>query len=302
MKKIFFFTLSALFVLAYSCNEKATSKDAQTIIKGKVTILVDETILPIIEDQVQVFESQYNAKITLLPKSEAEIVQALMAQKNNLAILTRTLTKKEEAVFSNKKIIPKITDVAFDGIAFITNKLSKDTIVDLEKIKSFIQGKQTSGINGLVFDNPNSSTVRYIKEMSNVTTLPKEKIFSFATNNEVITFVSKNSGMIGVVGVNWLSQPMPDMQKVVDEIQVMYVKTAKNSLKPTQDNLGSGEYPVFRKIKMLNYQGFSGLGMGFASFIAGETGQRIVLKSGLIPIRYPSRNLKIRSTVEKKDK
>lgn len=301
MKKIFFFTLSALFVLAYSCNEKAASKDDQTILKGKVTILVDETILPIIEDQVQVFESQYNAKITLLPKSETEIVQALMAQKNNLAIVTRNLTKSEESVFTSKKITPKITDMAFDGIAFITNKTSIDTIIDLEKIKSFIQGKETIGIKGLVFDNPNSSTVRIIKEISKVTSLPKENIFSFATNNEVITFVAKNPGMIGVVGVNWLSQPMPEMQKVVDDIQVMYVKTATNSVKPTQENLGSGDYPVFRKIKMLNYQGFSGLGMGFASFIAGETGQRIVLKSGLIPIRYPSRNLNIRSTIEKKN-
>jgi phosphate transport system substrate-binding protein len=32
------------------------------------------------------------------------------------------------------------------------------------------------------------------------------------------------------------------------------------------------------------------LGMGFASFVAGDIGQRIILKSGLLPIRTPAEN------------
>jgi phosphate transport system substrate-binding protein len=36
--------------------------------------------------------------------------------------------------------------------------------------------------------------------------------------------------------------------------------------------------------------------MGFASFVAGDIGQRIILKSGLLPIRIPTRNI----TIEKK--
>ena len=52
---------------------------------------------------------------------------------------------------------------------------------------------------------------------------------------------------------------------------------------------------------MLNYQGYSGLGMGFASFVAGETGQRIVLKAGLVPVRMPGRNLVIRKEIEKEN-
>jgi phosphate transport system substrate-binding protein len=51
---------------------------------------------------------------------------------------------------------------------------------------------------------------------------------------------------------------------------------------------------------LLNYQGYQGLGMGFASFIGGEIGQRIILKSGLVPVRIPGRNIKIRKEIEKK--
>ena len=152
----------------------------------------------------------------------------------------------------------------------------------------------------MVFDNANSSTVRYIKKLAKINVLPKEKIFSYKTNNEVIQFVAKNEGMIGVVGVNWLSQPSPAMQETVNEVQVLSVKSLKTEtfVKPSQDNIASGLYPLTREIKMLNYQPFAGLGMGFASFVAGEIGQRIILKSGLVPVKIPNRNIKIRKEIK----
>ena len=53
------------------------------------------------------------------------------------------------------------------------------------------------------------------------------------------------------------------------------------------------EYPFIRKIYLLNYQGRTGLGMGFASFVKSEVGQRITLKSGLAPIKIPTREIRI---------
>jgi phosphate transport system substrate-binding protein len=49
---------------------------------------------------------------------------------------------------------------------------------------------------------------------------------------------------------------------------------------------------------LLNFQGAKGLGMGFASYIAGENGQRILLKSGLSPIKFPSREINIKGSIE----
>jgi len=305
MRKINLLSVIACFFIVFlSCDKKATSRDKETILKGKVTILVDETLLPVIEDQAAVFESQYNAEITLISKSESEIVQLLSQDKQRLAILSRELTENEAEIFKTEKIKAKITPLGIDANAFVSNKHNKDTLIDLQKVITFVQGKNQSDFKGLVFDNPNSSTVRYIKELAKVNNLPQEKIFSFQTNNEVIEFVSKNEGMIGVVGVNWLSQPSPKMKPIVDNIKVLSVKSSKdkNYVKPTQDIVASGVYPLTREIKMLNYQGKTGLGMGFASFVAGEIGQRIILKSGLVPVRMPSRNIVIRKEIEKNKK
>ena len=118
----------------------------------------------------------------------------------------------------------------------------------------------------------------------------------------MIQFVAKNEGMIGVVGVNWLFQPSPEMETIVDKVKVLSVKSlvSEKYVIPSQENIAGGLYPLTRDIKMLNYQPFSGLGMGFASFVAGDIGQRIILKSGLVPVKIPSRNIKIRKEINKK--
>ena len=296
MKNLTLLVITIFFII--SCDRKANSKDQETIIKGKVSILVDETLLPIIESQVEVFQSQYNATITLIPKSETEIALLLSEDKNRLAIMSRELTTSEAAIFTNLKIKPKITTFGTDAIAFISSKKNTDSIINLEKFISFIQGKNQESFSGFVFDNANSSTVRYIKNLAKVNQLPKEKIYSLNTNNEVIEYVSKNPNSIGIVGVNWLSDPISENINMVNLVQVLAVQSKNNSLsKPSQDNIASGSYPLTREIKMLNYQGSSGLGMGFASFVGGDIGQRIILKSGLVPIRIPGRNIKIRSKI-----
>lgn len=301
MKKSF----SILFLISFSfliitCNKKENSKPKkETILEGATTLLVDETLKPIVEDQVQVFESLYKAKISIEAKSEAELIQALVKDSSRIAILARTLTAAELKVFENKKITPKITPFAKDAIALIANKNNKDTLIALQEVVLFIQGAKQSKIKGLVFDNPNSSTARLFKELAGIKNLPLNGVFSFKTNTEVLKYVSENDGMIGIVGVNYLSQPSEDSKQYLEKINVLEVKSNKGTAyySPTQNNIAEGNYPLARDLFIINCQGFSGLGMGFSSFIAGDIGQRIILKSGLVPIRFPSRKLLIRNKI-----
>ena len=294
--------VSILFVM---CNQKVqTNKNKESILKGSATIFVDETLTPIIEDQVAVFESNYDAKINIVSESESEAVNSLFKEKSGIAILTRNLTLNENKIFEQKKITPKITKFATDAIAFISNKSNKDTLIELKSIIDFMQGKPNSTIKGLVFDNPNSSTVRYMNELAGIKAIPEKGVYSYKTNQEVIKFVAQNNGMIGVVGVNWLSQPMPDMQEYVDKVNVLSVKsiTGVNFYTPSQNNIAEGKYPLARDLYIINGQGYSGLGMGFASFVAGDIGQRIILKSGLLPARIPGRKINVRNEIKNEKK
>ena len=295
------FSLVAFVFLFAMCNQKSKNEsDKETILKGSIVITVDETVKPIVDDQVAVFEgTYYDAKITVNPKSEAEVINDLLNQKTEVVVTTRNLTKEELQRFEKSKIKPRVTPFATDAIALISNKNNNDTLIALKSVLDLMQGKPDGKIKGLVFDNPNSSTVRYMKELAKVKDIPATGVFSFKTNDEVIKFVSENEGMIGVVGVNWLSQPSPNMIKTIEKTHILSVKGLNDDkyYDPSQTDIALKKYPLARDLYIINCQGYSGLGMGFGSFIAGDIGQRIVLKSGLMPVRTPGRKLKIRNKI-----
>lgn len=295
------FKLSVAFcflLVLFSCNKSANANQ-ETILKGNATLLVDATLMPVMEDQVQIFESRYEATIKMNVQSETEVIQSLVKDTSSIAVLSRKLNVDEMKIFANRKIIPKITPFAIDAVALITNKNSNDTLVDIRDVIDFMNGKSSPKIKGLVFDNPNSSTVRYMNTLAGLTSIPQKGVFSFGTNNEVIKFVSQNEGMIGVVGLNWLTQPRPEMQQYVDKVALLSVKgaTQNDFYAPDQNNIAEGKYALTRELYIVNCQGFSGLGMGFASFVAGDIGQRIILKSGLLPYKVPPRKLSIRNQI-----
>jgi phosphate transport system substrate-binding protein len=126
-------------------------------------------------------------------------------------------------------------------------------------------------------------------------------VYSLKTNEEVIKYVHDTPGAVGIVGVNWLSQPTPSLAGIVSDITVLAVdnvktdKGEKKYYKPSQSNIATGSYPLIRKLYVLNYSGKDGLGMGFATYIGAFEGQRIILKSGLLPVEIPTREIEVRN-------
>jgi phosphate transport system substrate-binding protein len=59
--------------------------------------------------------------------------------------------------------------------------------------------------------------------------------------------------------------------------------------KPFQGYIADGSYPLIRDVFVICRESTAGLGSGFASFVAGDVGQRIILKSGLVPATMPLR-------------
>ena len=293
MQKLF---LSSALLILFSIGCKKANDNAETIIKGSTTIVVDESILPIVEDEVAVFENKYNAKITLVPQSEAECINSLTSGKVSIAILTRKLSEIEAKVFRQKKIQPRETAFATDGIALIRNKNTTDSLLALSSVIDFLKQKPST-IKGLVFDNPNSSTVTYFKNLAQLNAMPTKNVFSFNTNNQVIKYVAENDGMVGIIGLNWLMQPTAEVESLIGKITILKIKdnSKQNYYYPTQDNIAGQDYPLARDLYIVNCQGGEGLGMGFASFLAGQIGQRIVLKSGLVPKIMPGRNVRVQN-------
>ena len=75
------------------------------------------------------------------------------------------------------------------------------------------------------------------------------------------------------------------------------IDTAATSrfFKPYQGYIADGTYPFKRTIYYISREAGTRLGTGFAAYLAGDIGQRIILKSGLVPATVPVRLVNISS-------
>lgn len=292
MANYFPFLLVLLFSVA-SCNQNNSKKEHITY--GESKLLADESLYPIVDDEYEIFSNNYdraNIKITYLP--EQDVITQLLDDSAGVVILPRLLTNKEAESFKKKKIVIRNTKFAIDGIALVTGKSNPDSLITIEELKQVFEGKAQKN-RTFVFDNPKSSTVAYLMQITGVKEFPAN-VYALNTNKEVIKYVNKNPNSVGIVSVAWMKRPTPDISAAVSNLKFVAVKSGKGTYeKPTQSNLKINNYPLVRDLYLINCEGKVGLGTGFAAFISSEIGQRIILKSGLAPDSLPSRQIKFRN-------
>ncbi|ETZ24400.1 substrate-binding domain-containing protein [Pedobacter sp. V48] len=292
-----------IFLVLLSCkNKKQAEVVEQTRTSGSVKILVDESFSSIIADQIMVFKSDYkHAEFAITAGNENKIVPAFLNDSIRVIILSRMLTPQEDKIYRNRSIVPKTSRFAIDGISLLTQKDDLDSNITVEEVIAILKGTSTSG-KQLVFDNAYSSTLRYFKELAQITELPKKGVYTLKNNNDVIKYVAENKNFIGVVGVNWLIANNSDMTSYIAKVKTMGVKNIKGKkgddayYRPDQANLISGIYPVLRNVYIINCEGRDGLGTGFANWLLSPRGQLIVLKSGLGPHKMMSRDFNLKNT------
>ncbi|MEO6039940.1 MAG: substrate-binding domain-containing protein [Saprospiraceae bacterium] len=290
-----------------ACQKKdKNGKVLDTPTTGTLRIMVDEGYRPIVETSIDVFDSIYRqAHIISTYTSEGQAVAALLRDSVQFIVITRKLTTEELQRFKNRGFEPKVTPIAHDAVAFILHPSNPDTVLTLDQLHNLIGGKTQKwdqlnpksklGEVVLVFDNPLSGIVRYAKDsIAGGAELPANAS-ALKTNAEVIDYVANHPNAIGIIGANWISDTDDKgVQKFRREIRIVDVaKTVgKPGFGPYQAYLATGDYPFKRTVYAVNSQARQGLGLGFASYLAGSDGQRIVLKDGLLPAQIPPRLVK----------
>jgi len=293
MRKISILFSLVIALVIVSCDKESKKKDEvkETYSTGKVSVLVEESVVPIFEDITTVFKSVYDqAEIEIIPASENQILKMIYEDSTRLVVLPKKLSQQELNYFEGK-VVPHETAFAKDAIIFIANKKHNDSLIKYQDVISLIKNNEKTD-RKFVFDNINSSLVRQFRSDAGIDEM-SQNVYFLPTTEEVIAFVAKDKNAIGVVGVNWLVQPDDKIDVLKAEIKTLSVfnESTKKYYKASQSNIADGTYPLVRTIYLLDLQGKIGLGRGLASFAASDKGQRIVLKSGLLPITLPYREV-----------
>ena len=305
--------LFLLLILISACNRhKNAITRTDTSTSGEAMIVSDECFAPIIEEEIAVFTGlNIEAFITPVYTSEIGAFKLFMEDSIRTLIATRELTLAEKEHIKSMKLTLRSQKIAIDGIALIIHPDNKDSLISLSTIQKIILGEykdwndfaQTKSATPrpltVIFDNPNSSTVRFIRDSICKGQAMSNELVAADSNRAVIDYIASHPDAIGIIGVNWISNIKDTNQlDFINTIQTMAVSredipTYGNSYKPYPAYFANGDYPLTRDVYIHLTDVRGGLPAGFVAFIAGDSGQRIILKAGLVPATRPTRLINI---------
>lgn len=311
MPNLIAFKFFGIFLFLFvSCNQTVNT-NTETATNGSIIVAADETYKPILDSELMVFKEIYpdaHVKIIYLPY--ASLFNAL--KQDSIRVIFSGYALDTAQLTEIKKLIqyyPKKAVLGYDAVAFITHPDNGNVSITEGDIISLLTGKKQdwkditsnkSGKISIVFDNQNSSTTKYLLDSMLHYQPLAPNCFAVNTNEEVIQYVAEHPSSIGVIGVNWISNindsAVQNFRKEITPIRIKRNEFTKG-IAPYQAYIADKTYAYCRDMTALIKEAGPGLGHGFVNFVGGEKGQRIILKSGLVPATMPLRNIRVRETI-----
>ncbi|KAA5533726.1 hypothetical protein F0919_14435 [Taibaiella lutea] len=279
-----------------SCDSPKGEKElpVETTTKGNIKVSVDESLMPVIAQQLTVFDSSYpEGHIHPVYTSEQQCFADLFKDSARLIVVTRDFTKAEKDAFEKNDIRIRSLSIAKDAIAVIVHPGSVDSFMTIGQLKQILLGKFARQYT-VVFENEKSSTVRYMLD----SLIPGQKLskqtFAINNNDSLIDYVSKNEHAIGFIGVTHVYDPESTVPEgsFKKQIQVVSLKdendtTVNDFYQPYQAWIALKQYPLSRTMYFITRDTYNGLGSGLANFLTSQQGQLIFNKARLVPLRVP---------------
>lgn len=312
MKLIKYISVLLLLFFVSSCN-RGSKVPTTTSTSGTITLMCDKSFENIMQQEIDVFEFQYpKAHILARYLPQNDVIDSLMEMKTRAIVAARDLTPQEKEFLRKNKRMVRSKMIAVDALALIVNPENTIEMISRKEIGDILTGKLTNwnevepnkmGEIKIVFDDEKSSTVQYMRDsLMNGQPFGKN-IYAQNSIEGVFEAVKKNKNAIGVIGVSWITSDMrnTDMstEQMVAELNddkgvnvaefdssVKVLKVMGNTreaYKPYQQYIYDGRYPLFRQMYMIIASAGGTLEHGFFSFVTSFNGQKLIMKTGVMP-------------------
>lgn len=291
-------------------------KKANTSTSGTMTMVCDNTFENIMNQEVDVFEYQYpDAHVLVRYASQSEAIDSLMSLNTKTIVIARDLTKDEMKYLKSKRSFVRSSKIAVDAVAFIVNPANDGNKLMLKELSQILSGETTEwnevmpsklGKIRVVLDNKGSSLAAYLRDSLLNGGKFAENVYDAGSIPGVFEAVEKDKNAIGVLGVSWITSDMDSADMAPDQLAksvlsdepvqgatlsrrvkvlTICLNNEVTAYRPYQENIFNGTYPLFRQIYMITTAHSGTTGGGFYSFVTGDIGQKIIMKTGIMPAR-----------------
>ena len=251
-----------------------------------------DTVLPVSQEAAETYMHQHpGARVTVTGGGSGVGISALLDGTTDIAMASRSIkfSEKMKLKKSGKQLREAV--VAYDALAVVVNpenpvsNLTRQQLEDIfrgkitnwNQVRDHVTGKRGEDLKIIVYSRETSSgTYEFFK-----TSVLHEKnymagVLSMPATGAVIQSVSQTRGAIGYVGMTYIN-------KRVKAIKVSY--NGKNFVYPSMATGRNHTYPIIRELYYY-YTADKGKAVKpFINYLLSDAGQKIVMKSGYVPVR-----------------
>lgn len=237
------------------------------------------TVGPIADAFAEYFEKTRDVKITVNKTGSGDGAAALIADRCDIANMSRPMKMKEFEKAVANGVMPVAHVVAMDGVCVAVHPKNPIKALTTEKIKAIYQGKIT---NWKELGGPDMKIVPISRDTNSGT---------YETFHKLV--MNKDAMAEGIAHVN----SQPHMQKRIQDTQAAIgyvglgflegVKALKvNGIEPTRQTVATGVYPIARPLFMWTngYPTLGSLVHQMVTFHLTVRGQDIIEAKGYVPV------------------
>jgi len=268
---------------------------------GEVVIACDQDFQYVMEQQREVFEAAYpGATIRFKYMSDGAVMEALYRHEFQEAIIGRKLLPNEyEKLTQVDSVRPREHLMAKDALVFIVGKQSSIKQLNFESLFS-LEGNNAGKSNySFVFDSKQTGLIKSFQAFKNMNS--GLKVFALDSLEAVINYVNTHDDAVGCLPFAKVSDDYnPAMQQILKNVNVLAVEKKDSTgrtivNRASQAEIAINEYPFIRPLNYIICNPMERVGTGFVNFLFKNQGEKIFLKSGLIPMTMPERDFIINS-------
>lgn len=250
-----------------------------------------DTVLPVSQEAAEMYMSLHpDSRVTVTGGGSGVGISALMDGTTDIAMSSRSIKFNERVKLKNSGKQLREAVVAYDALAVIVHPSNLVTHLTRQQLEAIFRGKVTNwnqvkdpytGKRG-----PDLKIVVYSRETSSgtyeffKTSVLREKnymagVLSMPATGAVIQSVSQTKGAIGYVGMAYVNDR-------VRAVKVSY--DGKHFVYPTMETGRNHIYPIIRELYYYYTADRAKVVEPFLRFLLSGEGQRLVMRSGYVPV------------------
>jgi len=255
--------------------------------QSAISLKGSDTMLHLAQVWAESYHKSKGRVVTVTGGGSSTGIAALVNGSTDIANASRAMKGSEIDKAKERGFVPFEVPVARDGLSIVINPKNPVKSLTIDQLKKIYSGQinnwsQVGGANQAIITigrDSSSGTYGFFQDNVLGGGPYRADMQTTPSNNGIAQVVSQDAGAIGYIGVAY-AKAFGDKVK-----EIPVAKGSGPAIEPTEENVKTGKYPLWRYLFMYTRGKPSGPVADFINWVKGTEGQDIVAKVGYYRIK-----------------